>query len=79
MKYMIAPLAHSGKVSGLSYSVYDFTVVTILNPLVCICVWGHITLFICVVHDDAIGSTYNNIGMKVQLYMAMYNLPLALR
>ena len=41
--------------------------------IICIRVWGHIILFTCVVHDDAISSTYNSVRMRLQFYLAMYN------
>ena len=47
--------------------------------LICIRVWEHIKLFICVVHDDEIGSTCNSFHMRVQLYLYMYNVPSDLR
>ena len=43
--------------------------------LMCIRVWRHITLFTCVVHDDAIRFTYNSAGIGVQFYMGVHNGP----
>ena len=45
----------------------------IFDNIICIRVWGHITIYTCVVNNDAIVSTYNIIFIRFQLKMAIYN------
>ena len=54
---------------GCLYNCHNF------DHLLCIREWTHITLFTCVVHDGAIGSTYNIVRIRFQFYLALYNGP----